>query len=247
LRRRRWWAEVLLIVVAYELYARVRIHVEGATASAMEHARQVIGAERFVGGFFEARLQRAVGGAHGLLRVANVFYGSVHFIVPVVALVWLWRRAPERYAPWRNAFGIMLALAVVGFALYPLAPPRLLPAHYGFVDTAATFGGLGSIGGPDSGPNNLYAAMPSLHIGWSLWCALALWPIVRGRLGKALLAAYPAVSQFVVIVTANHYWLDGVGGAVVLAGGLAASTGLHAWSTRRKAGTGRSGGLLLST
>ena len=85
------------------------------------------------------------------------------------------------------------------------------------MDTLKTVGGLWSF---DSGPvtkvSNQYAAMPSLHFAWSSWCALVLAPAVKPRWGKALIFAYPFVTLFCIVVTANHYFLDAAGGAVVL-------------------------------
>jgi hypothetical protein len=133
----------------------------------------------------------------------------------------LWRWVPERYRVWRDTFLAMCFVALLGFWLYPLCPPRFLPAHYGFVDTAATIGGMGPF---DSGSmkdtGNLWAAMPSLHIGWALFTASALWSVVRRGRWRALLALYPAGTLFAVVVTGNHYVLDGVGGAVALAAGF---------------------------
>jgi membrane-associated phospholipid phosphatase len=106
----------------------------------------------------------------------------------------------------------MLLLSLLGFWLYPVLPPRLLPAHFGFFD-AARYGGIGPIGKAEAGPiANAFAAMPSLHIGWSSWCAFAAVPVIRRRWVKALLVAYPFCTMFAVVVTANHYVLDGVGG-----------------------------------
>ena len=104
-------------------------------------------------------------------------------------------------------------------------PPRLLDLHglhYGFVDTLERFGSLWSF---DSGTmqkiSNQYAAMPSLHFAWSLWCALLLFPVLRHWWTKALAALYPVATLFAVVVTANHYWLDAAGGAVCLGAGYA--------------------------
>jgi hypothetical protein len=113
-------------------------------------------------------------------------------------------------------------------------PPRLLPASYGFVDTLRVFGGLWDF---DSGPvaqvSNQYAAMPSLHFAWSTWSALVLFPMLRRRWSRALIVLYPVATTFAIVVTANHYWLDAAGGALVLGVGslvgfrLAAATAPH--------------------
>jgi hypothetical protein len=188
---------------------------------------------------------------HGLIRGWNVYYGLAHFLVTFVALVWLFRKDPRRYPLWRNTLALTTCVAVVGFAAYSLMPPRLLddpgefgacqlyapeaaqPAspgvltapgcdRYGYVDTVARYGGWISFGNEGmKDVSNQYAAMPSMHIGWSTWSALVLVPLLRRRWAKALAAAYPAITLVCIVVTANHYWIDGVGGLVCLAVGFA--------------------------
>jgi hypothetical protein len=192
----------------------------------------------------------------GLIRAWNVYYGLAHFLVTFVALVWLFRRDPRRYPLWRNTLAITTSVAVIGFAAYSLMPPRLLDDpgefgacqiyapeaaaaaepgaltapgcdRYGYIDTIARYGGwisFGSEGMKDV--SNQYAAMPSMHIGWSTWSALVLVPLLRRRWAKVLAAAYPAITLVCIVVTANHYWIDGVGGLVCLAVGFALAKAL---------------------
>src|SRR5204863_1405522 len=114
------------------------------------------------------------------------------------------------------------ALALVGFAFYPLMPPRLLPHHYGFIDSLDEIGSLWTF---DSGTmqklSNQYAAMPSLHFAWSTWSVFVLWPMMRRWWSKALVAIYPVATLFAIVVTANHYVLDPAGGVVVFGVGYA--------------------------
>jgi len=81
--------------------------------------------------------------------------------------------------------------------------------------------------------SNQYAAMPSLHIGWSTWCAIAVWPLLRRRWLKALVLLYPAATLFCIVVTGNHFWLDGAGGLVVFGVGSLIGWGLHRWNQNR--------------
>src|SRR5260370_24829360 len=146
----------------------------------------------------------------------------------VVVVVWLYLKAPARYVRWRNSLGLMFGLAVLGFWLYPLMPQRVMPARYGFVDTAAEYYNFGPqvrvrFDAHDQPTHeaaeqfgNLYAAMPSFHVGWSTWAVLAVWPLVRRRWVKALLIVYPLTILFCITVTANHWLLDAVGGWIVL-------------------------------
>jgi membrane-associated phospholipid phosphatase len=226
---RRWfdrvWIQAPLCYGLYNGFEWVRSKVEGSRADAFDHAHQVIHAEQRLHLFHEARVEHwvlpcaphcDVGRTDGVERVAirfwNVYYGLLHFAAPALVLIFLYRHHFERYRLWRNTAALMLLLSLLGFWLYPVLPPRLLPIHYGFFD-AARYGGIGPIGKAEAGPMaNAFAAMPSLHIGWSSWCAFATVPVIRRRWVKALLVAYPFCTMFAVVVTANHYILDGIGG-----------------------------------
>ena len=117
-------------------------------------------------------------------------------------------------------------LGLIGFTLLPTCPPRLLDAGHGFVDTMARYSAYGWWGGQASAPRGLggmtnqYAAMPSLHVGWALWCGVMLWRHGGTRLAKAAGIAYPLLTAIVVMGTANHYLLDAVAGVAVMGVGL---------------------------
>ena len=252
-----WWKEVLLIVSFYAVYTLIRNRFGSARLSelgvpvhAFNNALRVIRFERFVGLFHEVAIQHRFVGHTGFIRFWNVYYGTAHFIVTIGAFVLVFKRAPGVFARWRNTLAFTTAFALVGFSLFPLMPPRLLDDHsrfggaavaeargihpFGFEDTMASVGGLWSF---DSGTmasiSNQYAAMPSLHTGWATWSMLALWPLVRRRWLRGLLVLYPVATLFCIIVTGNHYWLDGVGGLVTLACGFAVGDRLHVWNQRR--------------
>ncbi len=218
------WQEVIVLFICYQTFERLRGIIPEPTVSPYHHALQVVRLEQAVGLFREAAIQQWFLSWHLVIQFFDVYYGTVHFVIPVVALVILWKRNRSRYTFMRNGAGFMLVLAFAGFFLWPLAPPRLLPPSYHFVDTPATIGGMGPLDRGNLKDDNEVAAMPSLHIGWSTWCAVALLAVLRRRWTKALIVAYPFLTLFTVMVTANHYWLDGVGGLVVLAGGMGLET-----------------------
>ena len=152
----------------------------------------------------------------------------------------------------------MLGASLLAFWAYPLMPPRLMPARFGFVDTAADFFNFGPQVrvhlGPDGQPSaaavrtygNLFAAMPSLHVGWSTWSALAVWPLLRRTWAKVLWALYPVSIFFCIVVTANHWILDAVGGWVVLAVGYLGARGIE-WTLNRRRAARRSGHVICAT
>ncbi|MDQ6909947.1 MAG: phosphatase PAP2 family protein [Actinomycetota bacterium] len=216
----RWWRELLLAMIFYGIYSLVR-NTQGSAlvsrAVAEANAFRVITLERFFGIYQERWLQQLFVGDHPWMVVWNFFYGTFHFVVTAAVLVFLFRRFPERYRVWRNALAVTTALALIGFAMYPLLPPRLLPSGYGFIDSLKVFGSPWSF---DSGSmqviSNQYAAMPSLHFAWSLWSGLALLSVVRRPLAKALALLYPALTLMSIIITANHFLLDAMAGAAAL-------------------------------
>ncbi len=207
-----------MVVAVLQVFRFARIALEGSPATALANARDVVALQEALGLLHEETVQGWVLGSEALVRSWNVFYGLAHDALGFLALVFLWRRARHRYRFWRNVGGWMLALALVGFALYPLTPPRLMPEEHGFVDTGVEIGGVGPIqGATESGGGNRFAAMPSLHVGRAGWVTAALWPLARRRTSRGLLLAYPFAMTFATVVTANHWLLDGAGGLATLA------------------------------
>jgi membrane-associated phospholipid phosphatase len=239
--RLRWWREILYCLAYYFAYTLVR-DLRGTRPVSRDlayaNAERIIHFEQFFGLFQERRIQSWFLSYHLVIRFLDDFYGSAHFIATLGVLVFLFWRQPWRYAFWRNMLGIITGLALVGFLFFPLMPPRLLPASYGFVDTLRTIGGLWSFNsGPMNAVSNQYAAMPSLHFAWALWVTLALRPCLRTRWARELLWLYPAATLITIVVTGNHYLADAVGGALIAAMGyggarLAATvTGRHTPAT----------------
>jgi hypothetical protein len=219
--RLRWWREGVYILVFYAAYTLVR-DLHGTRPVSRNHAfanaQKIIDVERWFGLFQEHRIQDWFLPAHVVIRSLDDFYGTAHFIITLVALVYLFRRQPGRYPLWRNVLALTTALALIGFAFFPLMPPRLLPSSYHIVDTLRTVGGLWSFdSGPMNAVSNQYAAMPSLHFAWSLWCALALAPAMKRAATKALVWCYPTLTLLCIVVTGNHYLVDALGGALTLA------------------------------
>ena len=232
----RWWREVLLVLVFYVIYSWVRNQFGSAGSpvaskkEAMGHALQIIDIQTSIGLYHEETIQEWFLGSRWFVQFWNLFYGTFHFVVTAGCIVWLFRWFPERYIRWRTALVSATALALIGFAFYPLMPPRLLPASFGFEDTLRTYGGLWSFdSGAMSKISNQYAAMPSLHFAWSTWCACVLVPTVRRTWIRVLAVAYPLLTVFAIVVTANHFWLDAVGGAVILGLGIALGTFWASW------------------
>ena len=228
-RRLYWWREVITVVALYAIYSVVRNASEGSARLAFDHAQDVMRWQGMVGLNIEATLQDWALHFKPLVIALNYVYGSLHFVATGAVIVYLFRRHPDDYPHWRNVLAATTALALIGFVFWPLMPPRLLPPRYGFVDTLARYPTLWSF---DSGAihslSNQYAAMPSLHFAWSLFCACALSPRVRSRGWRLAASAYPALTLAAIVLTGNHFLLDAVGGAAVF--------GIGCLLTRRSGG-----------
>ncbi|MFC6881307.1 phosphatase PAP2 family protein [Actinomadura yumaensis] len=222
------WRELMLIVLFYSGYTLTRIvlHQDG-TAPAFRHADQILGAERFLGLDVELGLNRMLLQVPWLARTANMFYATAHFAVTLGVVVWLYRYRPNQYRWLRTSIMVATGVALVGFWLYPLAPPRFLDSA-GFVDPVTALHSFGLYASDASGSlTNQYAAMPSMHAGWALWCGFILVRMASQRWAKLLGVLYPATTVFVILSTANHYVLDAVAGVVLILGSLAVSWVLY--------------------
>ena len=237
-RRLYWWREVLYVLAFYGVYSYIRNQfgsasgVRGASPTATPATSS---ASRSSCTSSTSRPSRAsVLGWNWFMVFWNVYYGSFHFVVTTVALIWMFRSFPKRYPLWRNTLAFTTGFALIGFATFPLMPPRLLPASYGFVDTLDKFGTLWSFdSGAMSKLSNQYAAMPSLHCAWAMWCVLVMWPQLKSSWSRALLVLYPIATVYCIVVTANHYFLDAIGGFLTLTLGYFAAKMFTAWTDRR--------------
>ncbi|MFI9272549.1 phosphatase PAP2 family protein [Kitasatospora sp. NPDC052896] len=223
--------ELALIAISYWLYSLVRNAVPEQASAAERNAFWVWHTEQGLGVAVERSINHAVNSVTWLIVGMNYYYATLHFIMTIGVLVWLYRCHPGRYAASRTVLFITTGIALVGFYFYPLAPPRLMTDGH-FIDTVAvhhTWGSLAS--GPGASVSNQFAAMPSMHIGWSSWCGLTIFFLAERKWVRALGLAYPAATLMVIISTANHFWMDAVGGAVCLAIGFTVTRLVyHRWA-----------------
>ena len=220
--RPRWWAELSLIALVYAAYSGGRLLVAGDTGRAVGHGETILRIERALRIDPEHALNGLFTHASWLGIPACFCYAALHYVVTPGVLVWLWRRHGGRYLFMRTWLMASTLIGLIGFTLLPTAPPRLLPTGSGFHDTLAQYASLGWWGGDASAPQGLggltnqYAAMPSLHVGWALWCGFALWRYARTPWVRVAGVCYPLVIGLVVLGTANHYLLDALAGVAVM-------------------------------
>ncbi|MEU6282221.1 bifunctional glycosyltransferase 87/phosphatase PAP2 family protein [Streptomyces sp. NPDC047028] len=220
--------ELLLIRVTYAAYQQVRLAATGGTISggrarAEHHGHIVLGIERFLHIDIEHWANHAVVNIGWLRSFFDYYYETFHFIVPLTVLAVLYWRRPVDYRWARSSLGFATLLALVGFWLFPLAPPRLMPA-LGIIDTVH---GVQDFSKPNYGTltalTNQYAAMPSLHFGWALWCGVVIAIVAPRWWMKALGLLHPLFTVSAIVATGNHWVLDAVGGAAVVSAGFGLS------------------------
>lgn len=236
MRRWRQWAglpraakvagELALVLIGYLVYTLLRNAVPTQEAAAVLRGDELLRWESAVHLDPEQTLNTALAALRPLAVLADYYYAIAHFLVVIAVAVWAARRAPAAARRLRVAFYALNGIGLAGFWLFPLAPPRLL-GGYGFIDTVVAFHTWGSWGSTSvDAASNQFAAMPSLHVGWALWCTVTVWTLTRHRLARLAAALYPVLTALVVLGTANHYLLDVAAGALALLLGLTATATL---------------------
>ncbi|MFB7916785.1 phosphatase PAP2 family protein [Streptomyces sp. NPDC056061] len=213
--------ELLLVVGLFAIYKFGRRAANGHTEEAYRNADGVWAFERAVHLPGEGAVQSMLLHGDTLIHLANTYYAVVHFPATLLFLVWLYWRRPRHYVWSRRILAALTGAALALHLLFPLAPPRLLAAT-GLVDTGQVYGPTvyGAKPATDSMANQ-FAAMPSLHFGWAVMVAVGLIVATRTR-WRWLWLLHPAVTLLVIVGTANHYWLDSIVVAALLAVAFAA-------------------------
>ena len=228
--------QILLFCGAYYLYRIVRGLVDGRAAAAFDNARELISLERTLGLFSEPAVHAWAEGKAWLIDLASWMYVNSHFTVTVVTLAFIYLYRNESFYFIRNMFMIAMAIALVAYVAYPTAPPRFMP-EWGFSDSVADFTGVA----PDSASANLlfnpFAAVPSMHVAFALMLGLPMTSMSRRAWVKTFWLTYPAIVTFVVVATANHWWMDAILGALTAAAGAAGARWMagrrpQAWAFR---------------
>lgn len=228
-----WLRETAIVIGFYYVYQTIRSLADhgGVTNRAYGNARRLVDLERSMKVFHEQAIQQAFLGARWFIKTMNIYYGTLHFAITVGLLIWLYMRRHDSYRAMRNLLGLTTSLALIGYWAFPLAPPRLYKCNHSipvpgpdgytigkcFVDTLAKVGGLWSYHSPVAkAVANQYAAMPSLHFAWAVWCAVVIYRYSRHQGVRVLGLLYPSLTLMSIVVTANHYFLDAAGGAVII-------------------------------
>jgi hypothetical protein len=219
--RPRWWVELGFVAFGYALYSVTRVLIPHRTGAALSRAVHLFDLERAWHLAPEVALNALVSSNRALAIALDYHYATLHYVVTPGVLIWLIVKRPERYRHARRILVIATIIGLVGFWLAPVAPPRMLDAD-GFVDTMARFATYGWWSQDASAPRGLggltneYAAMPSLHVAWALWCGWQVMAFAKHRWVRIAGLLYPITTVFAVLGTGNHFFLDVVGGVMVI-------------------------------
>src|SRR3954454_8589530 len=208
--------QLSLFVVAELCYEAVRGVADGQRAHALTNGQNVIDFEKSLHTFFEPGLQHVFLSHRWIIDFANFMYMNSHFVVTTAFLVWLYLFRNQNFYFVRNMFMVAMGLAIVGYALVPTMPPRLFPEEH-LVDTITKYAQVNHDSGLVKLFVNPYAAIPSMHVAFSTMIGITGVMISRHAITKVVWAAYPILVFWVVIVTANHFWVDGAFGLLVAA------------------------------
>lgn len=218
----RWWRELVIAAALYAVYDIIRGLIAGNTTHALRDGHDILNLERLLHIDPEHYLNHTLDHLAAIAVPACFFYATLHFIITPAVLIWTYIKRPDSYRRARTVLAAITLTALVGFWLFPTAPPRLLTGG-GFQDTLVKFGAWGwwgadaSVPAPAQAIANQYAAMPSLHLAWAAWCGATVYSLTRHRAVRAAALTYPMLTALVVISTANHYLLDVLAGAALWA------------------------------
>lgn len=238
-KRSRIWVEAIFIAWLLWLYDMLANLAPLRRVSALRHAWAVFHFERAIAIDPELALNHWLAAQHALGLALSDYYDNAHFIVTLGLLGWIWWRRPDAYRPLRNTLVLINLVGFAVFWLYPMAPPRMLTAA-GFKDIVAATHAFGSWHtGSLASEADQYAAMPSLHMAWAAWVAVAVWRISSRRWLRALGVLHVVLTAVAVLATGNHFVIDVLAGlataalsaaAIRLLGGAAARRAAMRWA-----------------
>jgi PAP2 superfamily protein len=208
--------QLLLLAAAYWLWRHGRGAVTSGMGISFSHARDIVSAERSLGLLIEPSVQHWAVSAGWPAELARWGYANLHFKGSCLMLAILYFRYRGSFGFVRNAVFAAMAISVIGYALFPTAPPRFLP-ELGLDPSSTVTGNNPLLSNPGDALFNPFAAVPSMHVGLSVILAWSLAMLVRTPVLRGLLFAYPLLMTFVVVASGNHFWLDAALGLVTAA------------------------------
>lgn len=229
----RFILETAFVFGVMIVYFLIRGGLPVSAAEAFARANDVIQLEQKLGFFVELEWQEKITDSETLMRLANWTYVWGHLPVLIFAAVWMYVRNRPRYRVYRNALILSGFIGLIGYGLFPVAPPRLLP-EWGFVDTVAALTKENYEMQPEFFVNH-YAAVPSLHFGWALLIGIGLIDADKNLLIRVFAVVSTVAMFFAIVLTANHFLFDMIVGSAIVLLALAVSQAFASGFFRRRA------------
>lgn len=224
------------LAVLYGVYEVVRGFGGEDWSAALDHTDDIVALEQRLGLFVERAVQDAVTGVALLPALLGAAYVILHFLGTAAAIVWVHRHHRGAYPLVRTTLIASTAIALVGYVLYPAAPPRL--SDLGFVDTVTHSTGLNLSSDLLGGLYNPIAAVPSLHFGYSVIVGAAMVALASRRAIRVAGALYPVTMLFIIVATGNHFLFDAAAGGVTVLLAWLVARALVRRPERRRVGSG---------
>ena len=231
-RPQRGAVEIAALFALYGFYELVRGFGEASAAVALRHADEIVSLERAVGVYGERGVQSLAENVPGLPGLLGLAYIALHFVGTTVALIWVYSRHRDRFPLVRNTLIVSTAVSLVVYVLYPVAPPRL--AGLGFADTVTDHAGLNLSSDLLGSLYNQYAAVPSLHFGYSLLVGALLASLAARPWLRLTGYLYPLAMLLIIVATGNHFVFDAVAGGVAVAIGWTLARALESAAPARR-------------
>jgi PAP2 superfamily len=231
-QRTPWWVELLAVSWLAWVYDLINNLAPLRVQPALAHARGILHLEQTLHIDPERSLDHWLAGHYTLGVILSDYYDNAHFIVTFGLLGWIWWKRADIYRPLRNSLVLVNLLAFLVFWLYPVAPPRMLGGFTDVVSSTHAFGSWHT--GSLASHANEFAAMPSLHIAWALWCSMVIWKISTHAWGRVIAVLYPCLTALAVLSTGNHFVADMLGGALAMGlSVLIVNVATRLWNDRR--------------
>jgi hypothetical protein len=238
------WVDLLrqcsLFGLAYLLYRLVEGIVgpsnAGNSSIAFAHAREVISLERSLHIFVEPQIQAWATSSHLLMVIATYVYINAQTTILIALLFYLYVAHNRNYYFVRNMLFVGMAIGLIGYGVFPTAPPRFLP-EWGFIDTIQQVTGVSGTSTISNLFFNPYAAIPSMHVAYAVMLGWSFARLARRRSVKFLWALWPLFITFMTVITGNHFLIDAILGVFVagvsfVAARVLAALRPHAWTFR---------------
>jgi hypothetical protein len=203
--------ETAIVCALFALWQAANQLTRGHTTGGLERGRAIWHAERWMHMLNELAVQNWIIDHPRIVKASNYYYDTMHLTLMVVFLIWLWLRHRDRYPYFRNMIAAFTAMSLL-IQMIAVAPPRLIGGT-GMIDTAQVYGQ--SVYAVFGDLSDQYAAMPSIHVGWAILISYAVVKVSPSRF-RWLAILHGAITSFVVVATANHYWLDGIAAVALL-------------------------------